>query len=106
MDRARLTVYMYYDFESAIMTYKTVPAERETQEIFHLILHCVALVAGSIGIYAVFKSHNELSIPEMNTLHSWIGMSTFCLFGLKVPLCSRTSSSSHKYIFKISRIKP
>ncbi|KAK1390134.1 hypothetical protein POM88_018312 [Heracleum sosnowskyi] len=67
----------------AIMTYKTVPAERETQEIFHLILHFVALVAGIFGIYAVFKFHNELSLPNMNTSHSWIGMSTFCLFGLQ-----------------------
>ncbi|XP_074324736.1 putative transmembrane ascorbate ferrireductase 3 [Apium graveolens] len=71
----------------AIMTYKTVPAQRETQEIFHLILHCVALVAGSIGIYAVLKFHYELSILDMNTLHSWIGMSTFCLFGLQFLLC-------------------
>ncbi|WOH07580.1 hypothetical protein DCAR_0727012 [Daucus carota subsp. sativus] len=64
----------------AIMTSKTVPSER-ARKTFHLILHCVALVAGTTGIYAAFKFHNELSLP--NTLHSWIGMSTICLFGLQ-----------------------
>ncbi|WOH07581.1 hypothetical protein DCAR_0727013 [Daucus carota subsp. sativus] len=64
----------------ALMTYKTVP-EGRGRERFYLILHCVALVAGTIGIYAAFKFHNELSMPNMNTFHSWIGMSTFCLFG-------------------------
>ncbi|KAL1806917.1 hypothetical protein ACET3Z_029985 [Daucus carota] len=67
----------------AIMSYKTVTAARETQKIVHLILHTIALVSGIIGIYAVFKYHNELSIPNMYSLHSWIGMSTFCLFGLQ-----------------------
>lgn len=79
-----MTDWMYvYDYE-AIMSYKTVAAERETQKIVHLILHTIALASGIIGIYAVFKFHNELSIPNMYTLHSWIGMSTFCLFGLQV----------------------
>ncbi|KAL8105791.1 putative ascorbate-specific transmembrane electron transporter 1 [Apium graveolens] len=67
----------------AIMSFKTVAAERETQKIVHLILHTIALTCGIIGIYAVFKFHNEISIPHMYTLHSWIGMSTFCLFGLQ-----------------------
>ncbi|KAK1380666.1 putative ascorbate-specific transmembrane electron transporter 1 [Heracleum sosnowskyi] len=69
----------------AIMSYKTVVAERETQKIVHLILHTIALTCGIIGINAVFKFHNELPIPvpHMYTLHSWIGMSTFCLFGLQ-----------------------
>lgn len=71
-------------FESAIMTYKTIPGTKNTQKLFHLILHFIALVAGIVGIYAVFKFHNELDIPNMYTLHSWIGMSTFCLFGLQV----------------------
>lgn len=66
------------------MAYKTVPAKREGQKLFHLILHFIALLAGVLGIYAVFKFHNELFIPNMYTLHSWLGMSTICLFGLQV----------------------
>ncbi|CAK9169925.1 unnamed protein product [Ilex paraguariensis] len=32
----------------------------------------------------VFKFHNELGIPDMYTLHSWLGLSTICLFGLQL----------------------
>ncbi|KAG8377321.1 hypothetical protein BUALT_Bualt08G0021100 [Buddleja alternifolia] len=67
----------------ATMTYKTVPSIRKRQKLFHLLLHLIALIAGIIGIYAVFKFHNELRIPNMYSLHSWLGMSTICLFGLQ-----------------------
>lgn len=66
------------------MVYKSVPARRETQKVTHLVLHLIALLAGIVGIYAVFKFHHELGIPDMYTLHSWLGMSTICLFGLQV----------------------
>ncbi|KAA8529857.1 hypothetical protein F0562_034374 [Nyssa sinensis] len=67
----------------AIMSYKTVPATRKVQKGLHLMLHFIALVAGIVGIYAVFKFHNELNIPNLYTLHSWLGMGTICLFGLQ-----------------------
>uniref|UniRef100_A0A5B7A339 Putative ascorbate-specific transmembrane electron transporter 1 n=1 Tax=Davidia involucrata TaxID=16924 RepID=A0A5B7A339_DAVIN len=69
----------------AIMAYKTAPGmSRKVQKLFHLIMHLVALLAGIVGIYAVFKFHHELEIPDMYTLHSWLGMSTISLFGLQV----------------------
>lgn len=72
-------------FESAIIVYKAIPtANRKAQKLIHLILHLIALVTGILGVYAVFKFHNELNIPHMYTLHSWIGLSTICLFGLQV----------------------
>ncbi|KAM7484733.1 hypothetical protein LguiA_000742 [Lonicera macranthoides] len=67
----------------ACMVYKSVPARRDTQKATHLVLHLIALLAGIVGIYAVFKFHHELGIPDMYTLHSWLGMSTICLFGLQ-----------------------
>ncbi|KAI3734137.1 hypothetical protein L6452_13600 [Arctium lappa] len=67
----------------AIIIYKTIPAKRQTQKVIHLVLHFIALVAGILGVYAVFKFHHELHIPDMYTLHSWIGLSTLCLFGLQ-----------------------
>ncbi|THG10444.1 probable ascorbate-specific transmembrane electron transporter 1 [Camellia sinensis] len=67
----------------AIMAYKTVPGTRKAQKLVHLILHFIALLAGIVGIYAVFKYHHETFNIDMYTLHSWIGMSTICLFGLQ-----------------------
>lgn len=67
----------------AIMVYKTIPATREAQKTIHLILHLIALVLGSVGVYAVFKFHNELHIANLYTLHSWLGITTISLFGLQ-----------------------
>ncbi|CAI9785534.1 unnamed protein product [Fraxinus pennsylvanica] len=67
----------------AIMAYKTVPARRNIKKIFHLILHLIALAAGIVGIYAVFKYHNETGITDIYTLHSWLGISTISLYGLQ-----------------------
>ncbi|KAI3731677.1 hypothetical protein L1987_62866 [Smallanthus sonchifolius] len=68
----------------AMITYKAIPATRYTLKLIHLIFHLIALATGILGIYAVFKYHDELDIPHMYTLHSWIGLSTVCLFGLQL----------------------
>lgn len=67
----------------AIMVYKTIPGEREVQKKVHLILHLVAFLTGVIGIYAVFKFHEELKIPHLYTLHSWLGIITIFLYGFQ-----------------------
>ncbi|XP_024987890.1 probable ascorbate-specific transmembrane electron transporter 1 [Cynara cardunculus var. scolymus] len=68
----------------AMITYKSIPASRQALKLIHLMLHLIALASGILGVYAVFKFHNELHIPHMYTLHSWIGLSTICLFGFQL----------------------
>ncbi|KAJ0435768.1 putative ascorbate ferrireductase (transmembrane) [Helianthus annuus] len=70
----------------AIIIYKAIPATRRVLKLTHLIFHLIALGTGILGVYVVFKFHNELDIPHMYTLHSWIGLSTICLFGLQLLL--------------------
>ncbi|KAI3744207.1 hypothetical protein L1987_57284 [Smallanthus sonchifolius] len=70
----------------AIITYKGIPTTRPTLKLIHLILHLIALSAGILGICAVFKFHNQLKTAHAYTLHSWIGLSTICLFGLQLLL--------------------
>ncbi|XP_060196419.1 ascorbate-specific transmembrane electron transporter 2-like [Lycium barbarum] len=67
----------------AIMAYTTTPTSSKNHKLYHMILHLIALVAGIIGVYAVFKYHDESGIPHMYTFHSWIGLSTITLFGLQ-----------------------
>lgn len=69
---------------AAIMAYKTIPGSRKVQRAVHMGLHLVALLVGILGVYAIFKFHREVGIPDMYTLHSWLGMGTICLFGLQV----------------------
>ncbi|KAL8268796.1 hypothetical protein R6Q59_002594 [Mikania micrantha] len=70
----------------AIISYNWIPTTRKTLKLIHLMLHLIALFAGILGIYAVFKFHNDLKITHLYTLHSWIGISTICLFGLQLLL--------------------
>ncbi|KAG4394351.1 hypothetical protein GLYMA_20G012500v4 [Glycine max] len=79
----------------AIMIYKSVPEKRRSVKVVHLLLHLIALVAGIIGIIAVFKSKKEAGLADMYTLHSWLGMSAISLFGLQkclleLPFCHGT----------------
>ncbi|CAL9199110.1 unnamed protein product [Musa hybrid cultivar] len=69
--------------EAGIMAYKTIPARKETQKSVHLMLQLVALCLGILGIYAAFKYHSANTMPDMLSLHSWLGMCTICLFGLQ-----------------------
>ncbi|KAL2347820.1 hypothetical protein Fmac_001820 [Flemingia macrophylla] len=65
----------------AIMAYKSVPGKKRSLKVVHLVLHLIALVAGVLGIVAVFLYKNKVGLPDMYTLHSWLGMSAICLFG-------------------------
>ncbi|XP_073143513.1 probable ascorbate-specific transmembrane electron transporter 1 [Henckelia pumila] len=67
----------------AIMAYKIWPEIRKRPKTIHLVLHLVALGAGIVGIYAVFKFHSDEGFPHMYSFHSWLGMSTICLFALQ-----------------------
>ncbi|RWR75101.1 putative ascorbate-specific transmembrane electron transporter 1 [Cinnamomum micranthum f. kanehirae] len=67
----------------AIMAYKTIPGSRKARRAVHMALHLVALLVGILGVYTIFKFHREVGIPDMYSLHSWLGMGTICLFGLQ-----------------------
>lgn len=66
----------------AIMAYKTIHGGKTGKKV-HLTLHLIALIIGIIGVSAVFKFHQELAIPHIYTLHSWVGISTICLYALQ-----------------------
>lgn len=52
----------------------------------HLLLHVIALASGILGIIAVFKSKKEADLPNMFTLHSWLGIAAISAYGLQVIL--------------------
>lgn len=80
-------VFMFVGFiflsSQAILAYKIIPAKKEVQKTVHLVLLGTGIILGAIGIYAVFKYHNESNIKNMYSLHSWLGIGTICLFGLQ-----------------------
>ncbi|KAH9318197.1 hypothetical protein KI387_019966, partial [Taxus chinensis] len=80
-------VFMFVGFifvgTQGILCYKIVPAKKEVQKLLHLALLGLAISLGAIGIYAVFKFHNESNIKNMYSLHSWLGIGAISLFGLQ-----------------------
>lgn len=67
----------------AMMAYKTVPADRNVQKFVHMFLHLAAITLGIVGLHAVFKFHDRANIRNLYSLHSWIGIGTFCLYILQ-----------------------
>lgn len=67
----------------AIISYKSLPLKKEVKKIIHLILHAVALILGIVGICAAFKYHNESSIVNLYSLHSWLGIAVISLYGIQ-----------------------
>ncbi|XP_061370268.1 probable transmembrane ascorbate ferrireductase 3 [Gastrolobium bilobum] len=67
----------------AAMAFETVPGLRQTKKFVHMTLHLTAIILGIVGLCAVFKFHDMAHIVNVYSLHSWIGIGTFCLFGLQ-----------------------
>ncbi|KEH40688.1 putative ascorbate ferrireductase (transmembrane) [Medicago truncatula] len=67
----------------AIITYKSIPGKRSSAKVVHLLLHVIALASGILGIIAVFKSKKEADLPNMFTLHSWLGIAAISAYGLQ-----------------------
>ncbi|ESQ43296.1 hypothetical protein EUTSA_v10014551mg [Eutrema salsugineum] len=67
----------------AIISYKSLPFEKRVKKSIHLVLHAIAIILGIIGIYAAFKHHNEKHIPNLYTIHSWIGIGIIVLYALQ-----------------------
>ncbi|XP_042480619.1 probable transmembrane ascorbate ferrireductase 3 [Macadamia integrifolia] len=78
---------MYFGFVffagEAIMAYKTVRVDWKAQKFVHMSLHVIAIVLGIVGIYAAFKYHKQQGIANMYSLHSWLGLGTFIIYGLQ-----------------------
>ncbi|KAI9162291.1 hypothetical protein LWI28_025826 [Acer negundo] len=67
----------------AIISYKSLPLTKQVKKIVHMVLHAIALILGIIGVCAAFKYHNESSIANLYSLHSWLGILVISLYGIQ-----------------------
>ncbi|CAH1790432.1 unnamed protein product [Owenia fusiformis] len=81
-------VFLYGD---AIMVYRVFRTERKTfVKILHACIHVLVMAFAGVGLKAVFDSHNlhkkgtvPAPIPNLYSLHSWLGLTTVILFCLQ-----------------------
>lgn len=53
-------------------------------KLLHAALMLIALILSIVGLYAVFDFHNTSNIPNLYSLHSWIGIAAAALFAIQV----------------------
>lgn len=68
---------------AAILAYSTIPMDHRTQKMAHMMIHLVGLILGIFGVYAAFKFHAAAVVPDLMSLHSWLGITAIALFGLQ-----------------------
>ncbi|KAG2538851.1 hypothetical protein PVAP13_9NG431100 [Panicum virgatum] len=67
----------------AVMAYRIVLGPRPAKKVVHLLLHLVAMAFAAVGLYAAFKYHHDTGLPDLHSLHSWIGIATIALYALQ-----------------------
>ncbi|XP_068120228.1 transmembrane ascorbate-dependent reductase CYB561 [Hyperolius riggenbachi] len=68
----------------ALLVYRVFRNEtKRATKILHGALHVMALVISLVGIIAVFQFHKNKNIPDMYSMHSWLGIVTFSIYILQ-----------------------
>ncbi len=78
-------------FFSGMLTYRVFRNERKRQlKLAHAAINLTAFVLAVVALEAVFAFHNASDIPNMYSLHSWLGIATVALFAFQVSKCDCT----------------
>nr|XP_056717443.1 plasma membrane ascorbate-dependent reductase CYBRD1 [Euleptes europaea] len=73
----------------AIIVYRlpwTWKCSKVLMKLIHAGLNTIALIFAIISLVAVFDFHNTAKIPNMYSLHSWIGLIAVILYSLQLVL--------------------
>ncbi|XP_064183231.1 plasma membrane ascorbate-dependent reductase CYBRD1 [Anguilla rostrata] len=73
----------------AILVYRlpwTWKCSKLMMKLIHAGLNILAFVFAVVSVVAVFDFHNAADIPNMYSLHSWVGLAAVILYGLQIAL--------------------
>lgn len=76
-----MVIGMIFLYADAILVYRVFRNSTKTIiKILHAVLHVAAFIFAVVGLKAVFTSHYNKKLPNLQTLHSWIGLGVIILF--------------------------
>ncbi|CAG0881651.1 unnamed protein product [Cyprideis torosa] len=76
-----MTLGMVFIYGNAILIYRVFRTERKRYlKIGHACVNALAFVLGVVGLRAVFEFHNAKGIPNVYSLHSWLGIIVMIIF--------------------------
>ncbi|KAL7865640.1 hypothetical protein SRHO_G00108870 [Serrasalmus rhombeus] len=73
----------------AIVVYRlpwTWKCSKLMMKFIHAGLNVLAFILAAISLVAVFDFHNAKNIPNMYSLHSWVGLTAIILYSLQIVL--------------------
>jgi len=75
-------------------------SKKFTLKVLHAVIQISSLLFAAVGLAAVFDYHNRSGIPNMYSMHSWLGLITVILFGIQVVFfvsaCAKFNSEAYK----------
>jgi len=72
---------MVFFYGNAAIAYRALRSfPKYPVKLFHGVLNMLAAICAILGLVAVFDFHNHNKIPNMYSLHSWLGITTASLF--------------------------
>jgi len=84
-----MTIGMIYLYGNGALIYRVIPpvdqAVKKRLKVAHAVIMAAVFIMMVIALKAAFDSHNLRAqpIPNMYTLHSWIGLAASILFGIQ-----------------------
>lgn len=79
-----MTMFIYLYGNAAIVYRVTRNMDKYSAKLIHGGVNLLAFIFAVLGLVAVFRFHNVNSIPNVYSLHSWVGIATIALYACQL----------------------